>query len=189
LRAGPGPSTLGRVSSYEQERRNVGEGWWPLVDRLHADLTALVGEHDVTQIKQKYGGLRYYLTVPDDTAEDVRDEVSRLKEEAEEASYSICEACGAAATQEWIGETEWTVCARHRDELAEHASGGESGVLEHPPPRVGVVVATVLAAAVTLTVVLALRGPGSDGVTLPAVVGTALLLVIWAAIAARRGRP
>ncbi|MDE4099717.1 hypothetical protein [Phaeobacter gallaeciensis] len=42
-----------------------GEGWYHLIDRLSADLAAIIREDDLTrfraqQVKEKLGGLRFY---------------------------------------------------------------------------------------------------------------------------------
>lgn len=77
--------------SFETERKNVYAGWQPIIEQLHADLLALDPDYTVEQIKEKFGGLRYYVSmnlVPN------HDEAYRLIAEAEEKSETVCEFCG-----------------------------------------------------------------------------------------------
>jgi RNA polymerase-binding transcription factor DksA len=72
-----------------------GFGWWPLLDQLCADITKeleldtdLRDMFRVDQIKEKFGGLRFYTSAGNDA-------INKLIHEAEEKSYTICEDCGA----------------------------------------------------------------------------------------------
>lgn len=83
---------------------NVGPGWEPLVDELHKLVQEIDPEIRVAQVKEKFGGLRYYYNLsaeydnepdPDNpwdetNAQKIRNLVSR----AESASYWFCEVCG-----------------------------------------------------------------------------------------------
>lgn len=62
-----------------------GDGWFKLIDELSAKLEPLgiVAE----QVKEKWGGLRFYIGLGSDEAFD-------LIEKAEKESYKICELCG-----------------------------------------------------------------------------------------------
>lgn len=66
----------------------VGEGWVPVLDRLAADLVALGWDRDLHQIKEKFGGLRFYTgqTTP---------EMDRRIDQAEAECWQTCENCGA----------------------------------------------------------------------------------------------
>lgn len=74
---------------------DVGDGWEPLVRELSAALEALIvklpdGEREnyrAMQVKEKFGGLRFYMTCS-------TDEMQALIDEAERKSYETCEACG-----------------------------------------------------------------------------------------------
>jgi hypothetical protein len=70
----------------------VGEGWRPLVRGLDANLRDIDPEYVIGQVKEKFGGLRYYI---DAFAGDA-DEGDRLVRAAEELSFKICEDCGTA---------------------------------------------------------------------------------------------
>lgn len=43
---------------------SCGPGWYPILARLEAELTAIVPEFEVHQIKEKYGSLRFYWGLP-----------------------------------------------------------------------------------------------------------------------------
>lgn len=71
---------------------SCGNGWYPLIERLSADLAAIIREDGLNrfrarQVKQKLGGLRFYTCGGNErTAE-------RVKQAAIEASQT-CEHCG-----------------------------------------------------------------------------------------------
>lgn len=77
------------------ERQNVGAGWQPLIDELDAQLRVLDAGYSVDQIKEKFGGLRYYITPSADTDETVMLQVTDLLWAAEEKSFTVCEDCGS----------------------------------------------------------------------------------------------
>lgn len=64
-------------------------GWEDLVEKLHQDIYVIKPDYKIDQIKEKFGGLRYYIDTYDN------DEIQRLIEEAEEKSYTICMYCGS----------------------------------------------------------------------------------------------
>ena len=96
----------------------VGEGWWPIIEALcsqiqhHIDWknkqSIVVPQVTVEQIKEKFGGLRFYYQGGDDY-------VSGLVSMAESWAGASCETCGAPGER---GGTGWitTLCAIHRVE-------------------------------------------------------------------------
>ena len=70
-----------------------GKGWWPLIEKVAAAIDSFNAAHpdspvEVTQIKQKFGGLRiYHHNAPED--------IRQLIDEAIEASWHTCERCGS----------------------------------------------------------------------------------------------
>lgn len=91
----------------------VGQGWFNLVDRLCSNLEhhvqqlpeELRNDCYVVQIKEKFGGLRFYMnqTTP------YMDGAISL---AESMSYSICEECGAPG-QRQAGSYIQVLCNKH----------------------------------------------------------------------------
>lgn len=65
----------------------VGPGWFPLITELDARLAEIKPDYEVHQVKEKFGGLRYYIG-------SGSEEMHQLIQEAEERSYKICEETG-----------------------------------------------------------------------------------------------
>jgi len=72
------------------------DGWFKLIDNLCKDIYSFYKEHGdhkipthfyVEQVKEKYGGLRFYTT-------GCQGEVHDIIDKAELDSYYICEMCG-----------------------------------------------------------------------------------------------
>jgi hypothetical protein len=72
---------------------SFGKGWIPLVIQLNKDISAIDPNYELHQVKEKFGGLRYYIG---DTKR--LEEVRLLIQEAEAESCTICEVCSAPAT-------------------------------------------------------------------------------------------
>jgi hypothetical protein len=82
------------VIDFEQERKNVGPGWQPLIEALHRDLSAVAPGYEIMQIKEKFGGLRYYIVLINNVTDAQRRAAYELVDTAERASQTICEECG-----------------------------------------------------------------------------------------------
>jgi hypothetical protein len=96
----------------------VGAGWYPIIKALceniqhHIDWknrkSLVVPQVEVEQIKEKFGGLRFYYTGGDD-------EISGMVRMAEAWADVACEECGAAGKRRnggWIR----TLCDKHEEE-------------------------------------------------------------------------
>lgn len=86
-----------------------GEGWKDLLWCLCEDIEKL-GPHEefcVHQVKEKFGGLRFYTS---GCSNEIHDRVSQ----AEQESYNTCETCGS--TEEVTSEGSWvkTLCKKCR---------------------------------------------------------------------------
>jgi hypothetical protein len=66
-------------------------GWYGLVRELCVRLTVQFPDVRCVQIKQKFGGLRFY-------ADNAPDEAWALIDEYAQRSFSVCEQCGAAGS-------------------------------------------------------------------------------------------
>jgi len=62
-------------------------GWFPLIKELIVDLIALGWDKKICQVKEKFGGLRFYINSGSD---EMHDRISK----AENDSYEICERTG-----------------------------------------------------------------------------------------------
>ena len=83
----------------------IGQGWMPLVIALDSQLSVLNPDYIIEQIKEKFGGLRYY-------ASGIAFTDQNLIEEAENKSYSICETCGEVGKLRKGGWLK-TTCDKH----------------------------------------------------------------------------
>lgn len=82
-----------------------GSGWYGLIDRLCKRITELDPEGNcyAVQVKEKFGGLRFYISGGTDDIYDVL-------EAAEEESYKICEDCGEPGTAKSLNNWISTLC-------------------------------------------------------------------------------
>lgn len=102
----------------------VDEGWWPILESLCANIQSHINwrqeqkekygrgegctQVTVAQIKEKFGGLRFYYDGGDDT-------IHGMVRMAEAWAEHTCEECGAPGTS---GGKGWikTLCPTHRAE-------------------------------------------------------------------------
>lgn len=66
---------------------SVGDGWIPHIQELIEKCIELGWDKEICQVKEKFGGLRFYTNI---ASEDVFDLIS----EYESKSYHMCEECG-----------------------------------------------------------------------------------------------
>lgn len=86
-----------------------GNGWFHLIWDLCEDIedTGDAEELVVDQVKEKFGGLRFYY-------HGGSDQVNQLVSRAEADSYHICERCGTRENVTSEGRWITTLCARCR---------------------------------------------------------------------------
>ena len=105
----------------------VGAGWYPILEILCSNIqhhldwknreSLVVPQVEVDQIKEKFGGLRFYYTGGDD-------EISGMVRMAEAWADVACEECGAAGKRRnggWIR----TLCDKHEEEHQERKRAQE----------------------------------------------------------------
>ena len=105
----------------------VGEGWWPILEKLcnniqgHIDWknreTVVVPQVVVEQIKEKFGGLRFYYQGGDEY-------IHGMVTMAESWADVACEECGSIGTRRsggWIR----TLCDKHEEEHQERKRSQE----------------------------------------------------------------
>lgn len=100
------------IRSFETQRRNVGDGWQPIIEKLHSQLLDLDPGYQILQIKEKFGGLRYYFSGSKDypADPDTYEQMTRLVDEAELESIRTCEDCGNDGCEQSIGGWWRTLC-------------------------------------------------------------------------------
>lgn len=83
---------------------DVGRGWYPLIVELDRQITEVVPTYDIYQVKEKFGGLRFYIGP---LTPDVFPLVHNLINAAEARSYHTCEVCGVEGNQVTTEGTGW----------------------------------------------------------------------------------
>jgi hypothetical protein len=92
-------------------------GWDDLLLEVNRELAVLDPGYEINQVKEKFGGLRYYFTCSEelyntDEGSTVREEMHRIAGEAEEKSATICEYCGRPGKSRSGGWIK-TLCDEH----------------------------------------------------------------------------
>lgn len=86
-----------------------GKGWFDLIFRLCEDIEKANPENfKVEQVKEKFGGLRFYYS-------GGSQEVHSLVDKAESDSYNICENCGTRDNVTSEGSWILTLCKNCRE--------------------------------------------------------------------------
>jgi len=119
----------------------VGPGWWPLLLEAFAVIKAVVDPHPgyrftVRQIKEKFGGLRFYYHLHKDgeDEEEIRfgdeeeeqnevrmrlhQQIGAIIDAAEVKAAHTCEVCGEPGEQRATGWIK-TLCERHHEVMVE----------------------------------------------------------------------
>ena len=95
----------GRPGTIEDVCGGADAGWANIIERLVLDLFALGWNGEVVQVKEKFGGLRFYINNGSDAIYD------RI-EAAENESLKVCEVCGASGVLRGGGWLK-TLCDEH----------------------------------------------------------------------------
>ena len=85
----------------------VGEGWRKLVEKLVSDIEKIDPDISIAQVKEKFGGLRFYIVGGDEN-------VYRLINAAVQNSLKICEQCGTKENVTTKGGWILTLCEKCR---------------------------------------------------------------------------
>lgn len=81
--------------------------WTPIIEEIHNKLLKLDPDYSTVQIKEKFGGLRFYFHTENyDKAEEMHDFVNQKETE----SYKICIHCGDPQTK---FRGCYSVCDKH----------------------------------------------------------------------------
>lgn len=104
----------------------VGPGWYRIVAETHLALDRVIPGYYPAQVKEKFGGLRYYVDMPANASDVEKMIVFAITTSKEEESFRYCEECGRGSwdfsegTEGHIatnsGNTGWvrTLCDRCR---------------------------------------------------------------------------
>jgi hypothetical protein len=76
---------------------SCGRGWYPLIVELDEQLRVLFPTYAVHQVKEKFGGLRYYWDAEEDVGNPARMKLAEKLVCATESRAAVtCELCGAS---------------------------------------------------------------------------------------------
>ena len=87
----------------------VGEGWRSIVENLVREIIKIAPDTEITQIKEKFGTLRFYCWG------DGGDEIDKLIEKACQESGVTCEECGTKDKVTTEGGWILTLCKKCRN--------------------------------------------------------------------------
>ena len=90
--------------------RECGKGWNDIIDALEHSMLEIDPDYKVDQIKEKYGGLRYYFTPSDNKYNKQLDELVSIAELQCEVTCEICGKPGILRTGRWFS----TRCEEHK---------------------------------------------------------------------------
>lgn len=115
---------------------SCGDGWLGIITKANEMLSYIDPDYKVDQIKEKFGGLRYYFTpsfVLDDDADRVRlDIMDAIVRDAEYKASYTCEKCGIQGEYNGVKnrvENYWyyTYCRTCSDEVIARREAMRSG--------------------------------------------------------------
>jgi hypothetical protein len=100
----------GTKESMDLITSSVGPGWKSLVTNLVNEIREKGWDGNLFQIKEKFGGLRFYIG---EASSDIHDAITC----AETESYHICETCGDPGVCSSEPDGRWlrTLCQNCRD--------------------------------------------------------------------------
>lgn len=96
---------------------HVGVGWWELMYHMCSTLKPIMATAPdckirVAQVKEKFGGLRFYY---DSIGKgEIWAEVDKIVSAAEDESYRVCEVCGKPGQARYTGWIK-TLCDHHSE--------------------------------------------------------------------------
>jgi len=100
-----------------------GDGWYDLIYQLSKDLMATCDKVRAVQVKEKFGGLRFYYCFSEPVDDEIGNKVNALIDKAEDDSYEICEWCGSrenvTQTEGWIVTLCNTCMTKRKEERGE----------------------------------------------------------------------
>lgn len=102
------------------------DGWGALITELEIKLKALAPDYTLSQVKEKFGGLRYSASAGD-VSEETAKQFYDLIREAEAKSYRVCECCGQPGRLSRRGKAGWykTLCPSCSEKLGFEPVGDE----------------------------------------------------------------
>jgi hypothetical protein len=91
---------------------DIGPGWIPIIVELDKALAEITPNYELVQVKEKFGGLRYYIDAGD-VNKDNYDAVYALIGSAEKTAAVTCDECGEAGSMIKTGSWYHISCGNH----------------------------------------------------------------------------
>lgn len=103
-----------RVENGKGCHSHIGKGWYDLVRELDVKISEICPEYEITQIKEKFGRLRYYIDMNQTDIDDTQAAVVHdLIHEAQDKSGKICAVCGNTGELGNYNGVYATRCEKH----------------------------------------------------------------------------
>ena len=96
----------GHELTFQEVCSCVGPGWHGIITRLIVDLEKLGWNGEIQQVKEKFGGLRFYVDTDSDV---IQDRISH----AELESIKTCEECSTPGKIRSVGGWLKCLCEEH----------------------------------------------------------------------------
>lgn len=118
------------MANIEEWKSEVGPGWGTILDLTDNALEQWIPGYQIAQIKEKYGGLRYYFYFPEDfedkynmeDGQSVQEHNERMTQihnfvhAMEALSYTVCDQCGKPGKLRSSGPySSFVLCEEHKD--------------------------------------------------------------------------
>lgn len=97
---------------FEIERKSVGPGWQAIIEKCHKVLRESSPDYKPIQIKEKFGGLRYYVQ-----GVEFGTPAYNPITEAEETAEATCEECGQPGENKSVKGWWRTLCESDRTKM------------------------------------------------------------------------
>lgn len=109
-------------SPYSQRGFEVSDGWFHLLKDLVTGLEEILASSPdevrtkirCSQVKEKFGGLRFYFHGP---FSEIQDRAGPLVTAAEDSAWKTCQECGSAGDCRSVGGWMSVLCDNHLAEL------------------------------------------------------------------------
>ena len=95
--------TTWRDTEFTIDMIECNKGWHDIIAELINELISLGWNKKICQIKEKYGGLRFYLDEGDEKMMETIDKYERK-------SHTVCELCGSAGSTNKVKGWWKTLC-------------------------------------------------------------------------------
>ena len=83
-----------RIPEAFSKTIDVDEGWYQIVVDCSKEIDTIYPHYKILQIKQKFGGLRFYLDIYGDATNEQRNQVYEVIRKYEKLALQTCEATG-----------------------------------------------------------------------------------------------